>query len=188
MSNENYTRGNQTGYRLDLSDEDPQTIGDLYNPGHPDSGNEPRDPRGQVRFDSSQDISQASKVKLGSYLSSATGGRVGNTRPNSFQIPAGSSQTATGVDENISSRLDPSIAKDQIRANGVTLGTYIDVAKGYDPNSAEKFLKTKHSEYSGTGENPFLSPDVEIKNYTTPQARAKGQDGNSILLDIKQLI
>ena len=177
------TRGNQTGFELDLSSEEgTEKIGDLFNPGHPDSGNEPRD--GLVSIDSGQDISRAAKVTLGSYLSSATKGQVGLARPNTFQLPGGSAPVPGDFDGNGSSRRSPTSTRRDIETNGGTVGTYLDLAKGYDPG-ARSFEGTKHSEYSRDGNNPFLDDDVSIKNYSSPQDRARGQDGNSILTNIR---
>jgi hypothetical protein len=177
------TRGNQTGHELELSpDEGTEKIGDLFNPGYPDSGNEPRD--GLVTTDSGQDISRAARVTLGSYLSSATKGQVGVTRPNSFQLSDGSSPATAAFDSNGSSRQSPALTRRDVEASGKTVGTYLDLAKGYEP-AARSFEGTKHSEYSRSGNNPFQDSDISIKNYSEPEARARGQDGNSVLLNIR---
>ena len=126
MSDENYKRGNQTGHRLDLDESDPQTIGDLFNPGYPDSGNEPRDPRSRVLIDSGQDISKSAKMTLGNYLSDLSRGIAGTSRPNSFQVSGDSDVALAGYDVNVSNRISPSEAKSQVLTNGATLGTFLD--------------------------------------------------------------
>lgn len=177
-------RGNQTGYEPDLSPEEgTETIGDLFNPGHAASGNEPRD--GLVSFDADQDISQAAKVTLGKYLGASSRGQVGNGRPNLFQLRDGSTAGSTStVSDNNSTRQSPGTTRSDIEGSGATLGTFLDLAKGYDP-AARGFESTKHSEYSRSGDNPFQDPDINIKNYSDPDKRARGQDGNSLLLNIK---
>ena len=72
--------GNQTGYPLAS---DPEVI---YNPGYPagEEGSVPRDP---LATEGAHDLSPGAKRTLGSYLSQATKGNVGTSRPNTFQIP-----------------------------------------------------------------------------------------------------
>jgi hypothetical protein len=175
------TRGNQTGHDLDLSvDEGTEKIGDLFNPGHPGSGNEPRD--GLVSFDSDQDLSRRAKLTLGSYLSNLTQGNVGVGRRNTFQVPPGSDDAIAGFDENASSRR-PVAARLDVESGGSTIGTFLDHVKGYpDSNGAARnFENTKNSDYGSS--NPFLDSDINIKNYSD-DARRTGADGNSILLNI----
>ena len=186
MSDENYKRGNQTGHRLDLDESDPQTIGDLFNPGYPDSGNEPRDPRSRVLIDSGQDISKSAKMTLGNYLSDLSRGIAGTSRPNSFQVSGDSDVALAGYDVNVSNRISPSEAKSQVLTNGATLGTFLDLVEGHSPSSAATFSNTKHSVYSKTGENPFLDTDIAVKNYAQPEIRSRGYDGNSLLPSISQ--
>lgn len=180
-------RGNQTNYDLGLAESgDLSTVGDLFNPGHPDSGKEPRDPRGPVKFDQGQDISQAAKTTLGNYLSNATRGNVGVSRTNTFQVSPESSDAGSGVDNNLSSKR-AALARFDIESNGTTVGTYLDHAKGYtDANkAARKFESTKNSDYGNEGTNPFVGPDIQIKNYSDIEARRRGHDGNSILLNVE---
>ena len=180
--------GNQTKYKLDVGGTDqPENISELYNPGHPDSG---RAPRGDiVEVNQGQDIPRNAKVTLGNYLGAASRGSVYGGRSNAFQLPADTAEAIAGVDPNASTRQSPSTTKGEILARGSTLGTYMDLAKAYTPE-AEKFSQTKHSQYSrdaadGSARNPFLDTDIQIKNYSAPDRRATGYDGNSILLNVQ---
>lgn len=180
-------RGNQTNYDLGLNESgELSSVGDLYNPGHPDSGREPRDPSGPVAFDQGQDISRAAKTTLGAYLSNLTKGNVGAARPNAFQVPTETNEAGAGFDENLSSRR-PVTARADIESSGGTIGTFLDHAKGYtDSNkAARKFESTRNSNYGRNDTNPFLDPDIAIKNYSDPSSRRRGQDGNSILLNVE---
>ncbi len=171
------TTGNQTGYDLD---KDPNT---LYNPGFADSGRaEQRSETAEVY--TNHDISVPAKTTLGSYLSAVTAGKAGNSRPNSFYVDdtfndtEGSGQT---VNKSASSKTFPSYARSQIESAGATIGSYMDLAKSYDPNLASRFESTKDSQYS-SNQNPFVGTDIKQPDSAT---RRKGLDGNSLLTNVK---
>lgn len=171
------TTGNQTGYDLD---KDPNT---LYNPGFADSGRaEQRSEIAEVY--TNHDISVPAKTTLGSYLSAVTAGKAGNSRSNSFYVDdtfndtEGSGQT---VSKNASSKTFPSYARSQVESAGATIGSYMDLAKSYDPNLASRFESTKDSQYS-SNQNPFVGTDIKQPDSAT---RRKGLDGNSLLTNVR---
>jgi len=91
-----------------------------------------------------------------------------------------------GIDTNLSSKRAGLLTRVDIKNNGVTMGTYLDHVKGHvdAAKAARKFESTKNSDYGRDSSNPFVSPDVGIKNYSDPATRSRGQDGNSILLNV----
>lgn len=176
------TNGNETSDDLGVSPES------LYNPGHPDNGEAPR-PSGEdsasslIQFDAGQDLSKASKRTLGDYLSRLTAGSVGTSRPNKFKIPGGSRAPADGfiVDPNISSNQSGPASKSQNESAGNTLGTFIDLASGYNSTVKERFESTKDSQYAG-GDNPFVGS--EIKNFGAVSRAQAGLDGHTAAASI----
>lgn len=146
-------RGNQTGHELDLPDD--QGVGDLYNPGYSPRSRAPRSEL--VDIDAAQDISDSAKVTLGKYLSSATKGKVGAGRPNTFQVPGPRGdlpdRAISAVDINASIVKGP-IAAAQLKIAGRTDGTFLDVVAGNDPIAAIKFEMTSAGEH-GSLINPF---------------------------------
>jgi len=167
---------NETGYSIGV---DPES---LYNPGFPSSGD--ADQReGLLRTYSDHDISNAAKSTLGSYLSNASRGAVYRSGPNKFQIPAESADlqgTGLTVNTGLSSRTDPQTARSQVESAGTTIGTFLDLAKAYQPDAADRFNSTKDSQYASR-QNPFTETD--IKKVGSPE-RSKGLDGNSLLTNI----
>lgn len=172
--------GNQTGYSIG---QDPEVV---YNPGYPD-GIAPGQPRDDLAEEGVHDLSPIAKRTLGSYLSNLTRGAVGNTGGNTFRIPGGSNNldgAGQRVDPNATSRLPARRASQGLQDNGWTDGTFLDASAGYDPQSKERFINTKDSDYRS--DNPFLNDsEVQIKNYYS-EDRRKGQDGNSLLPSIKR--
>ena len=172
-------KGNESGHELEQNPEI------TYNPGFADSGNAPeRDPL--LQPGTSQDLSRPAKTTLGNYLSALSRGQVnrGAGQPNSFQIPGDSQDTqgsAMTVNPNMSSRTNPSVAKSEMQSAGSTLGSFLDLSRGYGSGAAEKFDDTKNSEYV-KNDNPFKETD--IKRIGSDERR-KSFDGNSLLVNIK---
>ena len=172
-------KGNESGHELEQNPEI------TYNPGFADSGNAPeRDPL--LSPGTSQDLSRPAKTTLGNYLSALSRGQVnrGSGQPNSFQIPGDSQDTqgsAMTVNPNMSSRANPSVAKSEMQSAGSTLGSFLDLSRGYGSGAAEKFDDTKNSEYV-KNDNPFKETD--IKRIGSDERR-KSFDGNSLLVNIK---
>lgn len=172
-------KGNETGHELE---QNPELT---YNPGFADSGNAPeRDPL--LRPGTSQDLAKPAKITLGNYLSAASRGQVnsGQGQPNAFQIPPGSQDTQGSgltVNPNMSNRVSPSLARSEMLSAGSTLGSFIDLTRGYGVGAAEKFDDTKFSDYAKS-DNPFK--ELDIKRIGTTERR-KGLDGNSLLSNIK---
>ena len=172
-------KGNESGHELEQNPEI------TYNPGFADSGNAPeRDPL--LQPGTSQDLSRPAKTTLGNYLSALSRGQVnrGSGQPNSFQIPGDSQDTqgsAMTVNPNMSSRTNPSVAKSEMQSAGSTLGSFLDLSRGYGSGAAEKFDDTKNSEYV-KNDNPFKETD--IKRIGSDERR-KSFDGNSLLVNIK---
>lgn len=147
-------RGNQTGHEVDLPED--QGMGDLFNPGHAPLSGVPR--ADLVDIDAEQDISDGAKVTLGKYLSDSTKGRVGVGRPNVFQVPGPDSrlnQANSSVDPNASTFNGP-LAATELKIDGKTDGTFLDVVAGNDPIAAVKFKMTSAGQYGDDGTvNPF---------------------------------
>ena len=170
-------KGNESGHDLE------QTPEIIFNPGYADSGNA-SERELLVNIGTGQDISKAAKTTLGNYLSSATAGNVNKTRPNSFRIDAGSvdlEESGGHVNVNTHSDVTPVVAKQQMQSAGSTIGSFIDLSKGYGSNAGDKFDDLKHSEYVKRS-NPFK--DTIIKRIDS-EDRRKGFDGHSLLPSIK---
>ena len=170
------------------NDLDPES---LYNPGHV-PGSDDRET--YVPIVDVFDISETAHETLKDYVSQVTSGEASHqgfrqlNKGNTFQVPADNEGSNTGqspLSSPYRSGQDSETTARELKDDGVTLGTFLNVAQGFNEDQARYFEDLSNSSYGKWGsdaENPF----VDGGDGGPLLDKEKGKGGNVLLSSIKE--